>query len=43
MRVHHELEAFFVTLILHFNQPARKAIIERAFPSGVLAPVLIPP
>ncbi len=43
MRVHHGVETFLFTLVRHFNQPERKAAIERAFPSGVLAPVLIPP
>ncbi len=43
MRVHHGVETFFITLALHLAQPERKAAIERAFPSGVLAPVLIPP
>ena len=42
-RVRHGLETFFITLARHLAQPARKAAIERAFPSSVLAPVLIPP
>jgi len=41
--VRYGLETFFITSALHLAQPARKAAIERAFPSGVLAPVLIPP
>jgi len=42
MRVRHGVETFSITLVCHFNQPERKAAIDRAFPSGVLAPVLMP-
>ncbi len=43
MRMRHGVETFFITLARHFNQPERKATIDRSLPSGVLAPVLIPP
>ena len=43
MRVRHGVETFFITLARHLSHPKRNAAIERTFPSGVLAPVLIPP
>ena len=43
MRAHRGVETFCITLVRHFNQPARNAAIERIFPSGVLAPVDMPP
>jgi hypothetical protein len=43
MCAHHGVEAFCITLVRHFNQPARNAAIERIFPSGFLASVLMPP
>jgi len=43
MRTHHGVETFLITLVRHFNQPERKAAIERAFPSGVFGPVDMPP
>jgi len=43
MRVHHGLETFSITLVRHLAQPTLKAAIDRSLPSGVLAPVDMPP
>ena len=43
MRMRYGVETFLITLARHLAQPALKAAIDRSLPSGVLAPVLIPP
>jgi len=43
MSARYGVETFFITLARHLNQPERNAAIERTLPSGVLAPVLMPP
>ena len=43
MRVRHGVETFFITLARHLAQPECKAAIDLSLPSGVLAPVLMPP